>query len=218
MTPPAVLDIGCGAGATAAWLASLGFRVTGVDPSPNLLAEAVRAVAALPPSAPSPRFLSGRAENLPVDDASQDLAICECVLSLVPDADAALAETARALRPGGALLLADVYDRAGGFASRNQAGDGRSCLAGAVPASVLRARLERHGFSLRAEEDHSRALAELAARLVFGGGSLAGLGRWLGAGCAASTPCSGRDLGRRFGYILMAAEKTGLGPTSRRGE
>lgn len=205
---PAALDMGCGAGATVGLLAALGFRVTGVDPSPDLLTEAVRAVAGLP--APPPRFLPGRAESLPVDDASRDLLICECVLSLLPDADAALAEAARVLKPGGALLLADVYDRLGGPASVDRSGDGCSCLAGARSAPALRALLERHGFRVLAEEDHSRALAELAARLVFGGGSLAGLARWLGADCAAAS--SGRDLVRRFGYILMAARKVGFRP------
>ena len=78
--------------------------------------------------------------------------------------------------------------------------------AGARGAPAVRGVLERHGLAGLAEEDHSRALAELAARLVFGGGSLSGLARWLGADCAA--PASGRDLVRRFGYIVMAARKT----------
>lgn len=201
--PPAALDIGCGAGATAVLLASLGFQATGVDPSPDLLAEAVRTASVLPASIPSPRFLSGRAEYLPVDEASQDLALCECVLSLVSDPDVALAEVARVLRPGGALLLADVYERWEGTSGEPPRGDGRSCLAGAKPVSALRVLLERHDFFVLAEEDHSRALAELAARLVFGGDSPGGLARWLGADCATS----GRDLARRFGYILMAARK-----------
>ncbi len=199
------LDIGCGTGATAFLLASLGFRVTGVDPSPDLLVEAARGVAALPASAPPPRFVSGWAERLPVGDASQDLAICECVLSLTAEPDPAVAETARVLRPGGAFLVSDVYDRGGCSARRGSCGDGRSCLAGAMGAPALRALLERHGFAVLAEEDHSRALAELAARLVLGGGSLSGLALWLGADCSA--PASGRDLVRRFGYIVMAARK-----------
>ena len=187
------LDIGCGV------------RVTGIDPSSDLLSEAARGAAALPASAPPPRFVSGRAERLPLDDSSQDLAVCECVLSLTTDPDSAVAETARVLRPDGAFLVADVYERGGGFARRASCGGG-SCLAGAMSAPALRALLERHGFAVLAEEDHSRALAELAARLVFGGGSLSGLARWLGADCAA--PASGRDLVRRFGYIVMAARKT----------
>ena len=176
------LDIGCGAGATALWLASQGVRVTGIDPSSDLLSEAARGAAALPASAPPPRFVSGRAERLPLDDSSQDLAVCECVLSLTTDPDSAVAETARVLRPDGAFLVADVYERGGGFARRASCGGG-SCLAGAMSAPALRALLERHGFAVLAEEDHSRALAELSARLVFGGGSLSGRRRRFRGGC-----------------------------------
>jgi 2-polyprenyl-6-hydroxyphenyl methylase / 3-demethylubiquinone-9 3-methyltransferase len=47
----------------------------------------------------------GRGEHLPVADAAFDVACCSDVLEHVDDVDRVLAETARALRPGGMLLF-----------------------------------------------------------------------------------------------------------------
>lgn len=193
----AVLDVGCGAGATLELLVALGFTATGVDPSPALLAEAASTLGG------SAVVLPGTAAELPVPDASQDGVVCECVLSLTPDPDAALAAMARALKPGGALLLSDIFLR--GMESGPFASDGRSCLSGAMDLPTLRGRLRGAGFVVLAEEDHSRLLAELAARLIFAGESWAALARWLGSSC--SRPSGSRDLSRRFGYLLVAAKK-----------
>ena len=208
-SPAAALDVGCGAGVSALLLASCGFTVTAVDPSPALLAEAGNR-AAQKDGIPSPRFLPGRAESLPVSDGAYDLVICECVLSLVSDAVVAVREMNRVLRPGGMLLLTDVYIRLGGSGSCGSgfclpSADGKSCLSGACTASELRGRLTQQGFAIREEEDHSRALAELAARLIFQGGSMAGLGLWLGTGCASSSATP--DGLRRFGYMMLVAQK-----------
>ena len=50
----------------------------------------------------------GRAEELPVDDASIDVVISNGVINLAPDKRVAFDEIARVLRPGGRLYLADV--------------------------------------------------------------------------------------------------------------
>ncbi len=47
------------------------------------------------------------AERLPFPDASFDTAVFTLVLCTVPDPDAALAETARILRPGGRMLFVE---------------------------------------------------------------------------------------------------------------
>jgi ubiquinone/menaquinone biosynthesis C-methylase UbiE len=51
------------------------------------------------------RVIEGRAEALPVPDASVDAVVATLVLCTVPDVPAGLAEIQRVLRPGGVLLL-----------------------------------------------------------------------------------------------------------------
>lgn len=51
---------------------------------------------------------SGALEELPIGDSELDLAVCSLVLHYVPHPEAALAEAARALRPGGRLLVLDM--------------------------------------------------------------------------------------------------------------
>ncbi len=103
-----LLDAGCGTGRYAVELARRGFAVTGVDRSPEMLAEARRR----PVEAAAPvRFEPGDLLALP-DAAAFDALVCRGVLNdLVETSErAAVFEVfARALRPGGALLL-DVRD------------------------------------------------------------------------------------------------------------
>lgn len=49
-------------------------------------------------------FLLGHIEAVPLPDASVDVVISNCVLSLLPAKEAVLAEAHRVLRPGGAWL------------------------------------------------------------------------------------------------------------------
>ncbi len=99
------LDAGCGDGALACALASRGAEVTGLDADP-LMIDAARARAARNgfPTA----FVEGRLERLPFADAAFDLVTTLAVLCFVRDGRAALAEMARVLRPGGALVIGEL--------------------------------------------------------------------------------------------------------------
>lgn len=102
-----VLDLGCGGGYLAEEFARLGCTVTGVDPSEPSLEAARRHAreSGLPID-----YRRGTAEAIPFPDASFDAAVCCDVLEHVPDVAAALRETARVLRPGGAYFY-DTINR-----------------------------------------------------------------------------------------------------------
>jgi 2-polyprenyl-6-hydroxyphenyl methylase/3-demethylubiquinone-9 3-methyltransferase len=106
-TPPAALDVGSGGGFLAEEFCRLGFAVTGVDPSAVSIRTA-RAHAAA--GGLDIEYRVGAGERLPVDDAAFDVAYCSDVLEHVDDVDRVLAETARALKPGGVYLF-DTLNR-----------------------------------------------------------------------------------------------------------
>jgi SAM-dependent methyltransferase len=106
--PAAVLDAGCGTGRYAVELARHGFVVTGVDRSPDLLAEAAARVrdAGLPIT-----LVEADLRTLPAGHL-YDAIVCRGVLNDVIGAPAramVLDGFARGLRPGGVVLL-DVRD------------------------------------------------------------------------------------------------------------
>jgi ubiquinone/menaquinone biosynthesis C-methylase UbiE/DNA-binding transcriptional ArsR family regulator len=99
-----VADLGCGTGQTTAALAPFVARVIAVDESSAMLAAARRRLSAHE----NVELRSGRLEDLPLDDASVDVAILSLVLHFVVDPAAVIAEAARVLRPGGRLLVVDM--------------------------------------------------------------------------------------------------------------
>ncbi|MCK7626009.1 class I SAM-dependent methyltransferase [Streptomyces sp. RS10V-4] len=95
-----VVEIGAGTGANFPHYPAPVERVIAVEPEPRLRALATRAAA----DAPVPvEVLPGRAERLPLDDASVDVAVMSLVLCSVTDVPTALAEARRVLKPGGEL-------------------------------------------------------------------------------------------------------------------
>jgi hypothetical protein len=99
-----VVDVGCGAGALAAGLAAHGARVTGVE-----ISEAQLRTARARDDVGEVSFAVGRAEALPLADASQDLVVFMRSLHHVERQRMgdALREARRVLRPGGAVWVAE---------------------------------------------------------------------------------------------------------------
>lgn len=99
--PPGIaLDAACGTGRHAAYLASLGHHVIGVDSSPAMLAKARAKI-------PDGEFHEGDLHHLPVPDHQIDVVVCALALTHVPDLVPVLAEFVRVLRPGGHLVISD---------------------------------------------------------------------------------------------------------------
>lgn len=157
-----VLEVGIGSGLNLAFYGSAATRVTGIDPSPRLLAKARTRIGTMPVE-----LVEASAEQLPFDARSFDSAVVTYSLCSIPDPARALAEVRRVLRPGGELVfvehglapeprvqrwqhrLTPVWRRVGG-----------GCHLDRDIASLLRAA----GFDIA---DHSAAYTEGARWLSF---------------------------------------------------
>lgn len=93
-----VLDVGTGEGQVARLAASLGARVTGVDPSRAQLT-AARARGG------GPAYVMAEAGGLPFADGAFDAAVACLVFEHIDDARGAIGEVARVLAPGGRFVF-----------------------------------------------------------------------------------------------------------------
>ena len=143
-----VLDLGSGGGIDvllAARQVGPTGHVYGVDMTDEMLAVA-RANAARAGAA-NVEFRRGVIEDLPLDDASVDVVISNCVINLSPDKPAVLAEAFRVLAPGGRLRVADVVAEAPlSDERRAELGAVASCAGGALSDDEYVDLLARAGF------------------------------------------------------------------------
>src|SRR5690625_411936 len=156
-----VLDLGSGGGIdvllSARRVGPTGF-VYGVDMTEEMLALA-RANAARA-GATNVEFRRGLIEDLPLDDASVDVVISNCVINLSTDKAAVLAEMFRVLVPGGRVGVSDVVaeDRLTP-AERAERGSHVGCIAGALSRGEYLAGLAAAGF-VDAEVRFTHAVAD----------------------------------------------------------
>lgn len=154
----AVLDLACGSGATVAFLEdTFGIKATGTD---------------LVPGQESAQIIRASAQALPFEDESFEGVICECSFGLFEQPEKVLREVARVLRPGGRLMLSDLYSRT---VSAQLAGEANRLYTQAEVEGLLAAQ----GFALMLFEDHSDALKQMVGQRIMDGGAeafYAGLG------------------------------------------
>lgn len=97
-------DLGCGTGQIAETVAPFVERVIAVESSRAMLAAARRRLSAVK----NVEIRRGELEALPIDDGVLDAAVICLVLHHVAEPVTVLREAARALQPGGRLLLIDM--------------------------------------------------------------------------------------------------------------
>ncbi|RRD70325.1 MULTISPECIES: DVU_1556 family methyltransferase [unclassified Desulfovibrio] len=198
LLPPTALavDMGCGAGATLQLLAARGLRAVGVDREPAPPGAAVGAGAGF--------RIRADVAHPPLAAGCADIVLLECVLSLLPEPLVALRAAWAVLKAGGICLMGDVTLRDGALCGDRK---GDSCLSGARPGDMWAEMLETANFRILLHEDHSRALAELAARLCWYGAVAPGGNdperHALGGMCSCETFLPRR----RYGYGLWIARK-----------
>lgn len=144
-----VLDLGSGGGIdvllSARRVGPEGFAY-GVDMTDEMLdlarANAVKA------GATNVEFRKGTIEDLPLDDATVDVVISNCVVNLSTDKQAVLAEAFRVLTPGGRVGISDIV--AEDHLTPEQRGERGSyvgCIAGALSRTEYVDGLTRAGFT-----------------------------------------------------------------------
>ncbi|GEA85876.1 arsenite S-adenosylmethyltransferase [Cellulomonas sp. A375-1] len=143
-----VLDLGSGGGIdvllSARRVGATGFAY-GVDMTDEML-DLARANAAKA-SATNVEFRKGTIEDLPLDDATVDVVISNCVVNLSPDKPAVLAEAYRVLVAGGRVGISDVV--AEDHLSPDQRAERGSyvgCIAGALSRTEYLDGLTAAGF------------------------------------------------------------------------
>ncbi|MPZ99777.1 MAG: arsenite methyltransferase [Dehalococcoidia bacterium] len=177
-----VLDLGSGAGLDcflAAKQVGPSGRVIGLDMTDEMLALAETNREKV--GVANVEFRKGVIEQIPLDDASVDVIISNCVINLSPDKDAVFDEAARVLRPGGRFQVSDiVLRRPVSEAEQADMELWSACKSGALVIDDYTARLRAAGFedvevlvpdSTGAEDEPAWVSALVNARRPGGAGT-----------------------------------------------
>ncbi len=143
-----VLDLGSGGGIdcflAARQVGETGY-VIGVDMTPAMLMKANEHKVKM--GVANVEFRRGQIEQLPVTDASIDVALSNCVINLSPDKAAVFSELFRVLKPGGRVSLSDIVTE--GEFTADQRADAElwsECVSGAIEAHAYADLMTRAGF------------------------------------------------------------------------
>lgn len=143
-----VLDLGSGGGLDvllSARRVGPDGTATGLDMTDEMLELARRNQAEA--GVTNARFVRGTIEDVPLDDASVDVVISNCVINLSPDKDAVIREAHRVLRPGGRFAVSDVVLlREIPDALRGVVGLWTGCVSGSLLDTDYVAKLTAAGF------------------------------------------------------------------------
>jgi len=160
-----VLDLGSGAGIDvliAARKVGPTGRVIGIDMTGDMIERARRNLADA--GIQHAEIREGLIEAMPVEDASVDWVISNCVINLSPQKSKVFAEIARVLKPGGKMLVSDIV--AEELPDEVRADDRLycSCIAGAISESAY----------LQGQRDAGLVHVEVRERIVYDAAQLEG--------------------------------------------
>jgi SAM-dependent methyltransferase len=144
-----VLDLGSGGGIdvllSARRVGPTG-RAIGVDMTDEMLELARRNAAEA--GATNVEFRKGTIEALPLEDATVDVVVSNCVINLAADKAAVFSEIARVLRVGGRMGVSDIVaDDSLTPAERAERGSYAGCIAGALSFDEFRYGLQAAGLT-----------------------------------------------------------------------
>jgi SAM-dependent methyltransferase len=143
------LDLGSGGGLDcflAAKQVGESGHVIGVDMTAEMLERARAAASRL--GVRNVEFREGYLESLPVEDASVDVVISNCVINLSPDKPQVFREVFRALKPGGRVAVSDIVTNGPlpEELQKDMAAWG-ACVAGALDVAEYTTGLAEAGFT-----------------------------------------------------------------------
>jgi ubiquinone/menaquinone biosynthesis C-methylase UbiE len=171
-TGQVVVDIGSGAGIdcflAAERVGSEG-KVIGLDMTPAMIERAREN--ARKAGLDNVEFRLGDAESMPIEDASADWIISNCVINLAPDKKRVFGEAFRVLRPGGRISVSDIVAKIPRvFRAKSLYA---SCLSGALPEKEYLAAIQDAGFeNVEVVTRHTYDIEQLGA--LFGEGRFVG--------------------------------------------
>ena len=167
-----VLDLGSGAGLDcflAANIVGKAGKVIGVDMTPAMIDRAKKEAAHL--GFTQVEFRQGYLEDLPIEDASIDVIISNCVLNLSVDKPAVFKEMARVLKRGGRLAISDILSKKEIPSHlRQDPLAWASCASGALTTEKLNQALQEHGFTnihITALGESSSSLLQIESGMLF---------------------------------------------------
>jgi len=197
-----VLDLGSGAGLDlllAAEKTGPSGRVIGVDMTDEMIAAARKNAARA--GFDNIDVRKGLIEELPVDDASVDWVISNCVINLSPDKPAVFREIARVMKSGGRFSISDIVVGELPDFIRESAAAWSACVAGAISEEAYIEGLRNAGL----------VEVEVTERLVYDAAQL---------GAILSEDIPGLDLGcdqiesllQEYAGSVWSAKFTGCKP------
>ncbi|MCH7592099.1 MAG: arsenite methyltransferase [Planctomycetes bacterium] len=175
-----VLDLGSGAGIDvllAGKKVGATGKAIGVDMTDAMLAKANENIAAS--GLTNVEVRKGTIEEMPVDSASVDWVISNCVINLSPDKPKVFSEIARVLKPGGRMIVSDLVVKDLPPWVREDQAMYNSCISGAIDEDEYLAGLRDAGL----------VDVEVCERIVYDATQLTGLIESELPGQAAAIEC-----------------------------
>ncbi len=194
-----ILDLGSGCGKTVEYLReALHMQAVGLDISDKMAAKARSLNSTL-------QIMVGDICRLPCADGTVDGVFCECVLNLLGDRPLALGQMNRVLRPGGKLIVSDLYlrEKTGEFSGLPLV----SCINGITSRGLQIEEVAAAGFRLTRWQDETLVYREFVAGLIMRYGSMSVFWQSLTGSCQEARAIQSGLRNVRIGYYLSVWEK-----------